>query len=480
MSVTWAVARNLLIEVVRMRVLMVLFVLITASYTVGLALWLYGDAGQADEKVQTFLSYSLSFGASFLSLLTIFLSVGTIAGDIKRKEIFTIATKPVSRGRFLLGKFLGLALLSLVMVALTGVVIYGLARLGQRTEPTSEIERAKLDELVFVARQGVKPPAPDVTAAVAKKVEEVVASKILHEAIYRNNPALIATMRSSLAKRFEEDFIYLDNSVAPGGHKTWHFRNIKPIDGAEGLVYIRYKQDVSHNPRDLATVGEWLFGREDPLLAGGQRRLTKDSINTVHEFGVSASNLSASGDLYVTYRNPTVNGHIVVIFPPESGIEVLYVAGGFEANFVRTIGLIYLRLVLLGVCGLALGAWLSFPVAALLLMVTFMMGLSSNFILGALEWEAGAAQSQISRLIMYILPSYSAYDPVPLIEKGRIVSFDIWENLRLTLGALGQGRWVGAEISQKLLVLKDILVGALVGLFGYLVFKFRELARVTV
>ena len=84
-----------------MRALIVFLGFATLLYTLGFAWWLHRSTGQADEKVQTFLSYSLSMATILLSFVVIFVSIGTITRDIKRKEIFTIATKPISRGHFL-------------------------------------------------------------------------------------------------------------------------------------------------------------------------------------------------------------------------------------------------------------------------------------------------------------------------------------------------------------------------------------------
>ena len=129
MNKIWAIARNLIIEVLRMRILMVFILVVTVCNTVFLALWLHAYSGRVDEKVQTFLSYSLSFTTTFLALLTIFISIATITRDIKRKEIFTVATKPIKRIHYLTGKFFGTAILNLVLLSVSAVMIFALAGL---------------------------------------------------------------------------------------------------------------------------------------------------------------------------------------------------------------------------------------------------------------------------------------------------------------------------------------------------------------
>jgi len=456
----WAIARNLVKEVLRMRFLLLFVALITASYTIFFAYWLQSHAGRADQKVQTFLSYSLSGTAVFLALLTIFISIASITRDIKYKEIFSITTKPVSRVQFLIGKFLGIALLNLFMLLISCGLIYGLARWMQTSSSATEDERERLKELVLIARQSVKPQFKDIGEEVNKKVEAVVERKMRDESVfYKNNPALVAEMRQSLAKEFTDELTQLAGSVSPGQHIVWHFTGIEPIEREKGFVYIRYKQDVSQNPADSTTFGEWTYGPQDPLNYGGTQRSTRDTIRTIHEFPVPVSAISPEGDLYVLYRNPTQNQYITVIFPPDTGIEVLYEAGSFEGNLLRGTILIYLTLIFLVVLSVAMGGWLSFPVAALFVMVIYVLGISGDFIAESMKYEGTPFQMSISSVLLSFLPNFATYDPVPQIETGKLVA----------LQKLG-------ECGLFLILVK----GGIVALFGYLVFKFRELARVIV
>ena len=70
MRPVWAVARSLITEVLRMRFLMAFVVLLIAGMTFGFAFWLYLSPGPADQELQTFLRYSVSFTWIVLSLLS--------------------------------------------------------------------------------------------------------------------------------------------------------------------------------------------------------------------------------------------------------------------------------------------------------------------------------------------------------------------------------------------------------------------------
>src|SRR5437588_2145451 len=53
--------------------------------------------------------------------IAIFVGVGLVYKEIERRTIYAIFSKPISRGEFLLGKYLGLCLTLLVNVVVMGL-----------------------------------------------------------------------------------------------------------------------------------------------------------------------------------------------------------------------------------------------------------------------------------------------------------------------------------------------------------------------
>ena len=62
----------------------------------------------------------------FGTLIAIFVGIGLVSKEIERRTIFTILSKPVGRGRFLLGKYLGLILTLGVEVGIMGICFLGM------------------------------------------------------------------------------------------------------------------------------------------------------------------------------------------------------------------------------------------------------------------------------------------------------------------------------------------------------------------
>lgn len=113
----FAIARNAFREAVRDRVLynLVFFVLLLTAGAVFLGELSGGE--EAKIIVDLGLTAMLVFGA----FIAIFVGVGLVYKEIEKRTVYAIFAKPVGRGEFLIGKYLGLCLTLLVNVAVMGI-----------------------------------------------------------------------------------------------------------------------------------------------------------------------------------------------------------------------------------------------------------------------------------------------------------------------------------------------------------------------
>jgi len=65
-------------------------------------------------------SYSLSIIGLMGLLLTLFMAMGLLARDLEHRHVYTVCSLPISRSAYLLGKFLGFAVLILLAVIILG------------------------------------------------------------------------------------------------------------------------------------------------------------------------------------------------------------------------------------------------------------------------------------------------------------------------------------------------------------------------
>jgi ABC-type transport system involved in multi-copper enzyme maturation permease subunit len=114
---TVAIARNAFREAVRDRVLYNLVIFALLLITGAIFLGELSAGQEAKIIVDLGLSAMLLFGV----FIAIFVGVGLVYKEIERRTLYAILSKPIGRGQFLLGKYLGLCLTLLVNVLIMGV-----------------------------------------------------------------------------------------------------------------------------------------------------------------------------------------------------------------------------------------------------------------------------------------------------------------------------------------------------------------------
>ena len=112
-----AIARNTFREAVRDRVLynLVLFVLLLSVGTIFLG------AASASQDAKIIVDFGLGAVLLFGAFIAIFVGVGLVWKEIERRTLYAIFAKPVGRGEFLLGKYLGLCGTLALNVAVMGL-----------------------------------------------------------------------------------------------------------------------------------------------------------------------------------------------------------------------------------------------------------------------------------------------------------------------------------------------------------------------
>ena len=107
------------------------------------------------------MSWSLGLAFWLAALMTLLLGCSTIATEIRDRQIWQVVTKPISRLRWLVGKWLGLAVLNFVLTATSCVSIFFFIQY-LRSQPTAEGLAGRedsflLQETVLTARAGAFP-----------------------------------------------------------------------------------------------------------------------------------------------------------------------------------------------------------------------------------------------------------------------------------------------------------------------------------
>jgi len=451
----WAVARNTLAQALRMKIAAVVVLLLLILLPL-MSMVMDGD-GTLLGKLQTFTSYGLGLISLLLCILTIAISTFTLSNDIKRKHIFLVITKPIHRWQLVLGKLVAVILLNVVLLGIFSGVLYACTLLIPRMVGASEIEKLRANAEFFTSRMGIK-------AEIDRDMLSVQAQKHYDELEKSGQIPEQMSYARIMNELFGQEMMKAQK-VDPGEVKEWEFEKVrvKNPDDPDAILFVRCQYQVTTTPPDEKVFGMWKIG-DLRQLKGGAKLTTPiynveraGAIRVAQEFAIPANAIAEDGTLGIAfYNNPSLNQTTVI---PEE-LEVLYQTGGFTGNFIRAVLMILVRLIFLAVLGISLTTWLSFPVAILVCVSVFFVGLTNGFILDAIDSlgaTAGIIYSLTVKPLLWLLPQFDGdYNPNGYIVDGRTI------------------RWTFlATIAIFTLFIKGLLM-----LFaGMLIFSRREVAK---
>lgn len=456
-SGTAAVAKVTFSHAIRMKIAIVVLLLLIVLLPL-MSMIIDGD-GTLIGKLQTFASYGMGLIGFLLSILTIAISCFTLSNDLRRKHLYLTVTKPIRRFELLFGKLIGTILLNFILLTLFGSILYaGIVYIHRVSDaPRDQVVRAEHE--FFTARIGLKPQMD--YELLSQKARE----RFLELQSKRQLPEGMSLSRVMSELQSEE--LMKAKSVPPGGQKIWEFNNvrIKNAQDPETVIFIRYKYQASVEPPDGQVYGQWRIGdlrQKGPTEARTQifGMDGQEATRTMHEFVVPAAAVAEDGYLALAFRNNSSMNRTVII--PEE-VEVLYRTGTFTGNYVRTILLMFVQLVFLSILGISLTTFLSFPIAILISVSVFLVGLINFFIMDAIGMVSDSIlliYSYIIRPLLWMLPHFDQmYQPGWYIVDGKTLE---WTFLLSTIGIT--------------ICIKGLLLLAA----GMLIFSRREVAKAVV
>ena len=298
------------------------------------------------------------------------------------------------------------------------------------------------------------------------------------------------------------------NKLLNEGGRLWgeSLENAGPFLGDLGspspaeFLQLRFKPQISQRPiGERVLLAFQINGR--PYATQDGQQIHSYARDNYHVVNVPAGLIDQRGTLELHIANITEaqdldpdgsRPEVTVSFAPGEGLEILVTAGSFEGNLLRSALIIWAGLCFLAMMGLAAGTFLGFPVACMLSLLVFVTTVLSGYVddsifyfgqfpdtydtpfelVGVIwtrfadnvgtgkYWEAAKIPiGLVGKAFVTIVPSFSDHNPIPLLTDGRIVGVP-----RLTAAWLRVG----------------LFSTAICWMIAWLVFRGRELARVTV
>ncbi len=464
----FAIARTVVSEAVRMKISLV-FILILIGWLASLP-WLLDDAQPLRYRVQTFLRNGSAGAFWALALLTMFFSVATLSFEQRDKIVWATVVKPVRSWHYIVGKWLGVMAVNAALLAVAGSGVFLFTEYLRSQPAVGEVEpyinasgsaqpttdRLILEARVLTARDVREPILPEISQeAIDAEVTRLVDNAIrtegdnTPEARARND----AVLRPTVLKRAEA----ARTTVEPFGYREYLFPNLTAAKELGRPVTLRYKVQAGAN--DPTVIFAMLFEFIDNET-GQTVPLSIDSpLNIAQSIDLKPNVISDAGELRMrVYNGDPLRGQanrLTMRFPPD-GLEVYYVRGGYEMNFLRIVVALLLKLGFICAAGVFAATFLSFPVAALFSFLVLFAAETSGFLAGALGIYSAVGHEgdvQLHRVairiiaypIAYVFGGYRALDSTHRLVDGELLGWDELIAAGLAILAL-TGGLLGASV----------------------------------
>jgi hypothetical protein len=438
-NIVWAIARKMIIEAFHRKtvlVLLIFFLVLMPSLP-----FILETEGSLKSQVQIVLTYSLALAEVLLSIVAVFVCTASICSEINKKQVHITDTKPLARWQFIVGKLLGVTVMTATLLFLMTGTVYGLVRYMARERQFSsrhpwEVEEqqemlAKVQNEVLVARKAVTPSIPDVSDEVGRRMAQ------LREEDAFDSPAQEAQSR----KQLREALIRQRMTAAPYGVLSFTLSGLDSI--ADSPLYLRFKPTLTNPDAPPTVQGIWRFYLPVDNGATTQYRLAYERIgnwkgNSFQEISVPPGVIDDMGVVRVVYFNLEPNTGIQ--FDPTEGLEVLQRVDTFFPNYYRSVLIILCHIILLSALSLMAGAALSFPVASFTVGTIVIIGLIGPWVAenalqikipadaGSLELAQAYLKNAIFfvlRIILAVVPQFGRFSPIGDLVNGRAVGWDV-------------------------------------------------------
>lgn len=462
-SQAFAVAHTVVKEAVRLNISLAFIVVLLVVLPL-IPLWI-DEAQPLRYQVQTFISRSLTLTYVAAACMTLLLSCATVSFEIRDRQIWQLLTKPLGRLNYLIGKFLGVALLNIVLLAICGISIFVFVQY-LRTRPAADaFDAAAVRDEVLTARSAVQPVYTGLSRdELITKVDEVL----------KNDPDLLAQIetgqrdepevRRAIAVKMQTEHLARQRQVAPGDRQTFVFNGLSRARAMGAPITLRYLFYCGTS--DAHEVHPVIFefaGLDTPIM---RKYVPAQS----HVLTVPASVVRDDGSVELTIYNIGFDEARQDFYPARYTItfdakdfELLYKTADFEWNFARAILVLWVKLAFLAMLGVCAATFLSFPVACILSFTVFLIGSMAPFIAESLEYWSVDGAWRFDQIAVgwiatgseWMLRTFGSLRPTQALVEGRLIPVS---EVLIALGVIGIA-WCGAVL-----------------VIGWLAFRKRELA----
>ena len=379
---TFSIAQNVMREALRQKVPVGFIVALLVLLPL-LPLWI--DAKDPLRyQIQTFIDRGTTLVYAFAACMTLLLACSSVAFEMRDRQIWHVLTKPVSRVRYLAGKWLGICALNATVLAVGFLAVFVYVQF-MRTRPAADLlDAAAVREQVLVARVGTFPQYETLDRErLLAAVDAAIDADATLRSDIESGKRRELDVRAELATQKLAEFGSAQRSIEPGSGRTYTFRGLADAKRANVPVTLKFEfhigRDDTHETHPVIfrfADGTWIDRKYVPAQPSFIT-IPAEVIGDDGALAVEVMNVGFDGQGFMP-------GALPMNFD-DDGIEVMHRVGSFEANFVRAALVDWAKLVFLAALGVATASILSFPVATLLSFTIFITASMSAYLAIALD-----------------------------------------------------------------------------------------------
>lgn len=419
--------------------------------------------GTAQGYIQISLQYSLSSIAVLLSLSAVWLGCFSMTQDIEGYQLHQVVTKPVHRGVIWLAKWLGVALVHTVLLLAAAIAIYFTILWQFNLQNFPQAEKDRIKQEILVGRRTFMPDNADERKHDIKANVRALQSMNLEKKL-----SSVSAVQDTANKELIADSKLLIGNLqklnaAQGipytASREWIYSGM-PADYT-GDIYIKYRVyigETTNISNQRPTHGEWTYylvrneytksdnaGEADKLegyefVAAPQGFEEIPGGIMAERIMPAGSYISPDGTFKLSFQNrdnQLGNGknveHATLTFKYSDGPKVMIPVASFFSNYLRTVLVLVMQILVFTGMGCAAASFLSLPTAIFVVISYILFGSFASYMLQDvyLNTIGDNIGYWVSWVIMKIIIPMQNFDVTGHVANGELVEFSKIGNLFL-------------------------------------------------
>lgn len=408
------------------------------------------------QAIPGFLDWGHTCVYTFAALFVIFFGCASTSFEIRDRQVWSVVTKPISHGGWLLGKWIGTLTLGMVVV-MGGTVLLaaGTAYLASQ-KPLDERDARDVRNTVLVGRVGTVPQyeqlAPD-------RLREIVDAAIEADSVLKadiaNGSADEAQARRTLATAKQREFLEQQRRIGPGESREFTFRGLNQAVALGRDIALRYKLHGGgeDDHQKFPAMIQYASGK-----GAGMWELREWTPAENYSMGIDPKFIDPDGTLRLRVfsagwdeEKKQAAPSPITIFMQDDSLEVMVNDSTFTGNLLAAMTVDGCKIAFLSAIAVVAGSLLSFPIAVLLAFGVFCMATITPFLSsslryyypdqksGAIVWAFQYVVLVIASGIEFLLRGFAARSPSDSLAQGRSITWDVLGDTVLTIGLAWTG-----------------------------------------